>query len=78
VRLALRVRAALEIDDEEADAERYGKDVRGRLSEHADPDWVDRYFDLFSAANDYRGVVRYLTKNPEWHPPRGSDILDTR
>jgi glyoxylase-like metal-dependent hydrolase (beta-lactamase superfamily II) len=77
LRMALRVRAALEIDDADADAERYATDVRARVSEHADPEWVDRYFDVFSAANDYRGMVRYLTKNPEWHPPRRSDILDT-
>jgi glyoxylase-like metal-dependent hydrolase (beta-lactamase superfamily II) len=76
LRLALRVRAALEIEDDEADAERYAADVRARVAAHADPGWVDRYFDVFSAANDYRGVVRYLTKNPQWHPPSRPDMLD--
>jgi glyoxylase-like metal-dependent hydrolase (beta-lactamase superfamily II) len=77
LRLALRVRSALEIDDEAADAERYAADVRARVAEHVDPAWVDRYFDVFSATNDYRGVVRYLTKTPQWHPPARPDILDT-
>lgn len=76
LRLATRVRAALEIDDVEADAARYDAEVRDRIAEHRDREWVDRYFDVFSAANDYRGVVRYLTKNPQWRPPRASHMVD--
>jgi len=86
LRLALRVRAALESGDAEADAERYDAEVRGWVSAgreegasepgaEAAEDWVRRYFDVFSAANDYRGVVRFLTKNPDWHPPRQDDTL---
>lgn len=86
LRLALRVRAALEIGDDEADAERYDADVRERVvdgraapgdeeARAAATEWVDRYFSVFSAANDYRGLVRFLTKNPDWHPPRRDDTL---
>jgi len=83
-RLALRVRAALESGDDVADAERYEADVRERVAEAAQGDesaraaareWVGRYFDVFGAANDYRGVVRFLTKNPDWHPPTGHGTL---
>ncbi|HKK94277.1 MAG TPA: MBL fold metallo-hydrolase [Longimicrobiales bacterium] len=71
LRLALRARAALEIEDETEDAERYEAEVRDRLAEHRGPDWVDRYVEVFSPARDYRGVVHFLTENPHWHPPRG-------
>ncbi len=76
LRLALRVRAALEIDDVAADAARYDADVRDRIAEHRDRDEVDHYFDVFGAENDYRGVVRYLTKNPQWRPPRQAGMVD--
>lgn len=87
LRLAMRVRAALESGDAEADADRYAADVRERVvdgraaptdeaARAAASDWVDRYFSVFSATNDYRGVVRFLTKNPDWHPPRRDDTLD--
>lgn len=69
LRLALRVRAALEAGDADPDAERYDAEVRDRITEHRDRDWVDRYFDVFSAANDYRGVRRFLEKTPGWVPP---------
>lgn len=87
LRLALRVRSALEAGDAESDAERYAAEVRERVAEGRAPagdaeaheaaeDWVRRYFDVFSAANDYRGVERFLTRNPDWHPPRRADTLD--
>jgi glyoxylase-like metal-dependent hydrolase (beta-lactamase superfamily II) len=70
LRLALRVRAALEAGDADEDAERYDAEVRDRIAEYMDRDWVDRYFAVFSAANDHRGVRRFLEKTPGWHPPR--------
>ncbi|MDT8370167.1 MAG: MBL fold metallo-hydrolase [Longimicrobiales bacterium] len=73
LRLALRVRAALEIDDAEEDALRYDAETRARLGDHLDREWVDRYFDVFSAANDYRGVVRFLTRAPDWRAPDRRD-----
>ncbi len=72
LRLALRVRAALETGDEGEDAERYGAEVRRRLEGHRDPEWIERFLDTFSPENDYRGMVRFLAESPRWHPPRGA------
>jgi len=72
LRLAFRVRAALEVGDELDAAGRYDAEVRDRLAEYRDRAWVDRLLDLFSPANDYRGLLRFLKKNPQWRPPPGS------
>ena len=53
----------------EADAARFEEDVRSGLSEFRPREEIDRYFDVFSAATDYRGVVRYLSKKAEARAP---------
>jgi glyoxylase-like metal-dependent hydrolase (beta-lactamase superfamily II) len=61
--LTMRVMAAVERGDED-DAARYNDEVRHHLSQHADADRVERYFDCFGAESDWAGVAFYLKRNP--------------
>ncbi len=64
VALEARVRAALEAGDEEADKERYEREVRAELTPFMGEDGVNRYFDMFPVATDWAGVAFYVTRNP--------------
>ena len=64
--LASRVEEALAAGRAEEDAEAFDAEARDRLAAYLPRARVDRYLDVFSAATDYRGVVRYVTKNPGW------------
>ncbi len=61
-KLEARVRRALETGTTEEDAERYEEEVRTAYSAFFPRKGVDRYFDIFSAARDYAGVVRAVQK----------------
>ena len=63
--LAERVEDALARGVVDEDAEAFDRESRSRLREHVAADRVERYLDLFSAATDYRGMVRYVERNPE-------------
>ncbi|UCC25559.1 MAG: MBL fold metallo-hydrolase [Gemmatimonadales bacterium] len=64
--LASRAEGAMERGREEEDAEAFQEETIERLRRHRPNDEVERYFTAFSAANDYRGMVRYLRRNPDW------------
>lgn len=66
VALAERVERALASGTEEADAEAFHRETVERLSPHRPQGEVEQYFERFSAANDYRGAVRYIRKHPHW------------
>ncbi len=66
--LAARVEAARTAGRAEEDAAAFDREARDRLAEHLPRERVDRYLDVFSAVTDYRGVLRYLEKNPGWSP----------
>lgn len=66
--LALRVLDALAQGRVEDDAAAFDAESRALLAETIPRDRVDAYLDVFSAANDYRGVQRYVERNPEWSP----------
>lgn len=53
-----------EADD---DAEAFDIEARDRFRPFIG-DAVDLYFDAFSAATDYAGMRRFVTKNPGWRP----------
>lgn len=61
--LEARVRKALAAGDE-SDAAVFEQEVRAELAPHAGAERVNRYFDMFSAANDWQGVAFYLRRNP--------------
>ncbi|NJD20300.1 MAG: MBL fold metallo-hydrolase [Gemmatimonadetes bacterium] len=61
--LEARVRGAMARGDAEEDALRYEREVREEMAPYVGEAEVDRYFNLFSAANDYRGVRCYLERN---------------
>lgn len=60
--LEARVRDAMDRDDVDAEAERYEEEVRRRQSAFLGRERVDRYFDTFSAATDFRGVRFHLER----------------
>lgn len=64
--LGERVEAALAAGTEEEDAEAFQRETVERLAPHRAEGEVERYFSVFSAANDYRGLVRYVQRNPDW------------
>ncbi|HSG48728.1 MAG TPA: hypothetical protein VLA43_12990, partial [Longimicrobiales bacterium] len=64
--LAERAESALAAGTEEADAEAFQRETVERLAPHRPAGEVERYFTTFSAANDYRGAVRYVQRNPDW------------
>ena len=64
--LADRAEEALAGGRDEEDAEAFDREARERLAGHLPRERVDRYLDIFSAASDYRGVLRYVRKNPGW------------
>lgn len=61
--LEARVRGAMARGDAE-DALRYDREVRDELAPFRGREEVERYFDMFTAANDYAGVRFYLERNP--------------
>jgi len=61
--LEARVRTALETGDE-ADADRFDREVREELAPFLGEDRVNRYFDVFPAATDWAGVAFYVKRNP--------------
>jgi len=61
--LEARVRGALARDDAD-DAVRYDREVRDELAPFLGDGEVQRYFDVFTALNDYAGVRFYLERNP--------------
>lgn len=60
--LEARVERALDRGRDEDDARVYEDEVRAELSRTLPRERVDRYFDVFRAATDYEGVVRYVRK----------------
>ena len=58
--LEARVRQALRQGRAEEDARAFDEEVRAKLAEVLPRERADRYFDVFSAANDWRGVERYV------------------
>lgn len=65
--LARRVRQALADGTVEEDALRFQEETVGRLAAFAPGGDASAYFETFSAANDYRGMVRYLESHPHWN-----------
>jgi glyoxylase-like metal-dependent hydrolase (beta-lactamase superfamily II) len=57
-----RVRDAVEGGTVDEDARRYENDVREQQGAARPREEIDRYFDVFRAETDYRGVVRYVTR----------------
>jgi glyoxylase-like metal-dependent hydrolase (beta-lactamase superfamily II) len=64
--LAARVEEALALGRAEADAVAFDRESRDLLAQGLPREAVDAYLDVFSAANDYRGVQRYVERNPAW------------
>jgi len=64
--LGHRVEEALARGRAEEDAEAFDTESRERMAATVPRERVDAYLDVFSAANDYRGVQRYVERNPEW------------
>jgi len=62
--LGERVRRAMERDDAGA-AERYQQEVRAVQSRFLPDERAERYFDVFTAATDWKGVEFYLERNPD-------------
>jgi glyoxylase-like metal-dependent hydrolase (beta-lactamase superfamily II) len=61
--LEQRVRSAMATGDE-GDALRYEVETRARLTGTWKREEIDRYFDMFPAANDWAGVQFYVKRNP--------------
>lgn len=64
--LADRVEEALRRGRAPDDAEAFDRESRDRLAETLPRERIDGYLDVFSAVNDYRGVQRYVERNPGW------------
>ncbi|MEJ2539058.1 MAG: MBL fold metallo-hydrolase [Gemmatimonadota bacterium] len=64
--LAARIGDALAEGRTSVDAEEFDQEARERLARVLPRDRVDAYLDVFSASNDYRGLQRYLERNPDW------------
>lgn len=65
--LHARVTRAEADGEAERDAAAFDAETRERLRPLRGDD-VDRYFDAFSAATDYAGMLRFVRKNPTWTP----------
>lgn len=63
LKVARRVRRALDRDELDQEAQAFESEVRERISEHLEGTRVDRYFDVFTAATDFRGMAFYLERN---------------
>jgi hypothetical protein len=61
--LEARVRVALAAGDDR-DADRFDAEVREELAPFMGEAKVNRYFDMFPAANDWAGVAFYVKRNP--------------
>jgi glyoxylase-like metal-dependent hydrolase (beta-lactamase superfamily II) len=68
--MARRVEGALARGRAEEDAGAFQRETVERLGRYRSGDEVARYFEAFSAANDYLGMVRYIQKNPDWRDRR--------
>jgi glyoxylase-like metal-dependent hydrolase (beta-lactamase superfamily II) len=66
VGLAARAEEALSQGTQEEDAQAFDREARDRLAGALPRETVDAYLDVFSAVNDYRGVQRYVERNPGW------------
>lgn len=64
--LAERVERAVGEGGAEADAEAFQAETVARLAPFRPDGEVMKYFQAFSAANDYRGAVRYIQRHPDW------------
>lgn len=64
--LAERVASAVATGAQEEDAEAFQRETVERLAPYRPEGEVERYFTVFSAANDYRGAARYVLRNPDW------------
>lgn len=60
--LEARVADAMERDEVDAEAERFDEEVRRRLSAFLPRERIDGYFEIFSAATDFRGVRFHLER----------------
>jgi glyoxylase-like metal-dependent hydrolase (beta-lactamase superfamily II) len=60
--LAERVGRAIREGRTDEDARAYEEEVRARQATTRSREDVDRYFDVFRAETDYRGVERYVTR----------------
>ncbi len=63
--LHTRVKAAEARGVAEADAQAFDAETRDQLRPWRGDD-VEGYFDVFSAATDYAGMLRFVRKNPTW------------
>jgi glyoxylase-like metal-dependent hydrolase (beta-lactamase superfamily II) len=61
-----RVRAAIAVglEEEEADAARFEREVRDELAPFMGEERVHRYFDMFPAATDWAGMAFFAKRNP--------------
>ncbi|MDT8341918.1 MAG: MBL fold metallo-hydrolase [Longimicrobiales bacterium] len=64
--LAVRVRSAIREGRVEADARAYEQETVARLTPYRPGEEAARYFAVFSAENDYRGMARWVARNPDW------------
>jgi len=67
--LEARVRRAMEQGGGDEDATRFNDEVMQEFAPFLGEDQARRYFDLFSAATDWRGVRFYLERNPDTRRP---------
>ena len=63
--LEARVRKAVRENAVDSDARAWAREVRERQSAFRPAEEVERYFDVFRAETDYRGVERYVRKRRE-------------
>jgi glyoxylase-like metal-dependent hydrolase (beta-lactamase superfamily II) len=59
-RLESRVRQALETGREAQDARAFHEESLEALAEVAPKEWVERYYEVFRAENDWKGVQRWV------------------
>ncbi len=69
-RLEARVRQALAQGQAEQDAMAYDEESRAALAEVRPRAWVDRYYDVFRAYNDWKGVERWVASKARAEPER--------
>ena len=67
-RLEARVREALRADRTEEDARAFDQETRASLARVRPCAWVDRYFEVFSPANDWRGMERFVRTRSTTRP----------
>ena len=67
--LAHRASRSVAAGTVDGDAEAFQEETVATLAPFRPEGEVERYFATFSAANDYRGMARYVEQNPEWREP---------